>query len=325
MRVRRVGILAYDGLQALDVAGPADVFTIANRMLRHRATPYEVLLLGARKGRVATESGVSFYADQRWARCGPLDTIVVPGGRALRQQPKMRVEIAEWLLGNAGQARRVASVCTGLYALAESGLLNGRAVTTHWRFARDVQERWPKVRVTADEIFVRDGKYYTSAGITAGIDLCLALVEEDFGNEIALEAARDMVVYLKRSGGQLQYSQPLQLQTQARGQFGDIISWIRGRLREDLTVETLAEHADLSPRHFNRKFKSVFGLTPADFVEELRLDETRWLLVNTNDPLESVAQDVGYRSDDTFRRAFERRFGVSPSEYRKRFAGSIAS
>ncbi len=312
-------------MQALDVAGPADVFATANGRLNRKTAPYEVILLGERKGPIATESGLSLHANAAMSRPGLLDTIIVPGGRALREQPKVRAAVATWLREHANRARRVASVCTGIYALAESGLLEGRAAATHWRFASDVQERWKTIRVNADAIFVKDGKYYTSAGITAGIDLCLALVEEDFGNELALEVARELVVYLKRSGGQLQYSQPLLLQTRAKKRFGDIASWIRGHLDEELTVETLAERAHLSPRHFNRKFKLVFGLTPADFVEELRLDEARWLLANADGSMESVAGDIGYRSDDSFRRAFERRFGVGPNEYRRRFSAVNAS
>ena len=173
--------------------------------------------------------------------------------------------------------------------------------------------------MSADAIFIKDGNLYTSAGVTAGIDLALALVEEDFGAELALEVAREIVVYLKRSGGQLQYSQPLVAQTKAKARFGDLAEWIRGNLQTDLTVEMLAERANLSPRHFARKFKATFALTPADFVEELRLDEARWLLVNGDDAMSDLAQTIGYISDDTFRRAFERRYGVAPTEYRRRF------
>ncbi len=320
MKVRRIGIIGYDGVQALDVTGPADVFAAANQLLQRDPAPYEVRLFGVRKGPIPTEAGLSFYADATLTQSGLLDTIIIPGGHALRLQPKVRGAVGAWLRQQGRQARRIVSVCTGIYPLAESGLLDGRSATTHWRFANDVQERWKKIRLNADAIFIKDGKYYTSAGITAGIDLSLALVEEDFGNEIALAVARELVVYLKRSGGQLQYSQPLLHQTHAKGRFGDIVSWIRGHLDEELTVERLAERADLSPRHFNRKFKTVFGVTPADLVEEIRLDEARWLLVNTDDGIQGVATDVGYRSDDSFRRAFERRFRVNPAEYRKRFS-----
>lgn len=324
MKVRRIGIVGYDGVQTLDVAGPADVFTTANVLLARKVAPYEVVLLGERQGPVPTESGLWLYANATLSRCGLLDTVVVPGGKSVRVDSKKRAALAAWLREHGRKARRVASVCTGVYVLAESGLLDDRTATTHWRFADDVQRRWPKVRVNADAIFIKDDKYYTSAGITAGIDLCLSLVEEDFGSELALEVARELIVYLKRSGGQLQYSQPLRLQTRAKSRFGDIAGWIRGHLNDDLTIEALAERMDMSPRHFNRKFKAEFGVTPADFIEELRLDEARWLLVNADDSLSELAESVGYGSGDTFRRAFERRFGVNPNEYRKRFSGAAA-
>ncbi len=324
MKVRRIGIIGYDGVQALDVTGPADVFASANTLLRREPAPYEVRLFALRKGPILTEAGISLYADATLAQSGLLDTIIIPGGCGARLKPKVRAALSKWLQQHGTQARRIVSVCTGLYVLAESGLIDGRVATTHWRFASDVQERWKNIRIDADAIFLKDGKYYTSAGITTGIDLALALVEEDFGNEIALAVARELVVYLKRSGGQLQYSQPLLHQTQARGRFDDIASWIRGHLDEDLTVERLAEHAGLSPRHFNRKFKATFGITPADLVEEIRLDEARWLLLNTEAEIQNLAKDVGYRSDDSFRRAFERRFGVNPAEYRKRFGAESA-
>lgn len=319
MRTRRIGIVGFDDVQALDVTGPADTFAAAGRLADGKTPAYEVVLLGVRKGRIRSQSGIDFYADATLSSAGQLDTIVIPGGKGLRTNSAVRTRIAKWLQTAAPRARRVASVCTGIYALAEAGFLEGRSATTHWHYAADVRGKWKKIGLNADAIYVKDGKYYTSAGITAGIDLCLALVEEDCGQDVALEVARGLVVYLKRSGGQLQYSQPLQLQTQAREHFGDIAGWIRGHLAGDLTIESIAERVNLSPRHFARKFKDLLGVTPADFVEELRLDEARWMLVNARDSIVKVAQNVGYSSDDTFRRAFERRFGVAPAEYRSRF------
>lgn len=323
MKVRRVAILGYDGVQALDVVGPADVFAVANALKGRDPAPYDIALLAPRSGPIATESGVRLCADGTLSDVALFDTAIVPGGKAVRLNSHTRAAIATWLTTHAQKARRVASVCTGIYALADTGLLDGRNVTTHWRFANDVQQRWPKLRVNADSIFVKDGKFYTSAGVTAGIDLALSFVEEDFGSELALAVAREIVVYLKRSGGQLQYSQPLLAQTQAKTAFGNLAEWIRGNLHKDLTLEVLAERVNLSPRHFARKFKATFGVTPADFVEELRLDEARWLLVNAEDSISDLADSVGYASDDTFRRAFERRFSVPPAEYRRRF--SLAS
>lgn len=319
MKVRRIAIVVYDAVEALDVAGPADVFSAANALLPREPAPYEIVVAGSRRGRVVAESGVSFYADTTLSDDLSFDTIIVPGGKGLRLNAKTRTLVKSFLLARAQRTRRIASVCTGIYALAETGLLDGRPVTTHWRYADDVQRRWPKLEMNSDAIFINDGKFYTSAGVTAGIDLALSFVEEDFGSELALGVAREIVVYLKRSGGQLQYSQPLLAQTNAKKHFGDLTEWIRGNLHSDLTLEALAEHVNLSPRHFARKFKAALGLTPADFVEELRLDEARWLLVNGDDPISDLAQTVGYRGDDTFRRAFERRYGIAPAEYRRRF------
>lgn len=320
MKVRRIAIVAYDGVQALDVVGPADVFSCANGLLGREPAPYEVVVLGVRHGLVSGESGVRLYADATLRDGGLFDTVIVPGGKALRSESNTRAAVVNFVLTQAQTARRVASVCTGIYALADTGLLDGRSVTTHWRYAGDVQQRWPKLRVNADAIFVRDGKFYTSAGVTAGLDLVLSFVEEDFGSELALAVAREIVVYLKRSGGQLQYSQPLLAQTQAKSRFGDLSEWVRGNLQQDLTLEMLANRVNLSPRHFARKFKDTFGMTPANFVQEMRLDEARWLLVNGEDPMTTLADNVGFTSDDTFRRAFERRFGIPPAEYRRRFS-----
>ena len=196
MKTRRIGILGFDSVQGLDIVGPADVFTTANGIIGGKAA-YEITLLNIKRGRIATDSGLCFFSDATLSRHGLLDTIVVPGGSALRVDAAVRGVLARWLRENAPRARRVASVCTGIYALAESGLLDGRSATTHWRYAQDVQERWKGVRINADAIFIKDGKFYTSAGVTAGIDLCLAFIEEDYGRDVALEVARQMVVYLR--------------------------------------------------------------------------------------------------------------------------------
>jgi transcriptional regulator GlxA family with amidase domain len=319
MKVRRIAIAVYNGVTGLDVAGPAEVFSTANELVSREPAPYHVVAAGSRRGRVAAESGVSLHADIAFKDNVSFDTIIVPGGRGVRLHAKTRAPVVQFLLAHSKRTRRIASVCTGIYALADTGLLDGRNVTTHWRYADDVGRLWPKLRVNADAIFISDGKFYTSAGVTAGIDLSLSFVEEDFGSELALAVAREIVVYLKRSGGQLQYSQPLLAQTKARTHFGNLTEWIRGNLQSDLTLETLAERMHLSTRHFVRKFKAVLGVTPSDFVEQLRLDEARWLLVNGDDPVNDLAQTVGYKGDDTFRRAFERRNGIAPAEYRRRF------
>ena len=247
-----------------------------------------------------------------------LDTLVIPGGRGARIGPASAT-IARWISDRAPKIRRIASVCTGIYALAPTGLLDGRTVTTHWRFAHDVARRFPKLNVDHDALFVKDGSFFTAGGITASVDLALALIEEDFGPRVALAVARELVVYLKRPGGQKQYSEPLQFQCNSSDRFADLASWMLGHLRADLSLETLARRACLSPRHFARRFKQTFGGTPAAFVENLRLDDARRRLTERTQTIESVAAAVGFQSDDAFRRAFQRRFGVKPSSYRNRF------
>jgi transcriptional regulator GlxA family with amidase domain len=263
------------------------------------------------------ESGLRLLPDIA-AESAPLfDTIVVPGGSGLRE-PKTTAAVAAWLSAKAPQTRRMVSVCTGLYGLAAAGLMNGRRATTHWRHAADAQRRFPEVRIDADALFIKDGRFYTSAGMTAGIDLALALIEEDHGSAVALAAARQLVVYMKRSGGQLQYSEPLRLQTLAGDRLADLTAKMVGDLGADWTVETMALHVGLSPRQFARRFKAAFGSAPAAHLERLRLDEARSRLAG-REGVSRIAHSVGFNSDDAFRRAFERRFGVTPTAYRSRF------
>ena len=193
-------------------------------------------------------------------------------------------------------------------------------MTTHWRQAQELAQRFPELRVDPNALYLKDGKFYTCAGITAGIDLSLALIEEDFGPRVALSVARELVVYLKRPGGQEQFSEPLQFQTHSSDRFADLAAWIQGHLRQDLSAEALAERACLSPRHFTRRFKDAFATTPAAFVEDLRLREARERLTLRDQTIDSVADSVGFKSGDAFRRAFERRYGLQPSSYRKHFS-----
>ena len=314
----RIGVLGYNGVQALDVIGPGDAFTIA---CGAEGTPpcYEVLIVGIDDRPFTAESGVSFSPHSTLAKAPRLDTLIVPGGKGVRIGKNAGV-IAEWIAKRAHQIRRIASVCTGAYALARTGLLDGREVTTHWRFARDLAAQFPKLRVNANALFLKDGKFYTSAGVTAGIDLSLALIEEDYGPKIALATARELVVYMKRNGGQEQYSEPLQFQTSSTDRFADLGPWMLRHLQNDLSLDVLARRTCLSARHFSRRFKNAFGATPAAFVENLRLDEARRRLSEGATTMETLAAAVGFNSDDSFRRAFERRFGVNPSSYRRSFA-----
>jgi transcriptional regulator GlxA family with amidase domain len=217
------------------------------------------------------------------------------------------------------------SVCTGLFALAASGLMDGRRATTHWKYAAEIAARFPAVRLEPDAIFVREDRFATSAGITAGIDLALALVEEDLGPTVALNIARMLVVYVKRPGGQRQYSEPLQFQTRASGRLADLTAWIHANLASDLSVEVLAARVSWSPRQFARRFKAAFQTTPAEFVETLRMSEAARRLTESGSNLDVIGASVGYDNVDVFRRAFDRRFGIPPSLYRARFSSGAAA
>ena len=322
MPQRRIGILGFDSLQALDLIGPADVFgsdaLAAPEFRQAGELPYEVVVIGVRNKKFTASNGVQFTARYTLPTTTSLDTLIVPGGSGLRQGDEAG-RVARWVAARAPHIRRIASVCTGIYGLAPTGLLDGRDVATHWAFVDDLQRQFPKLHVDRDALFHKDGRFYTSAGITAGIDLALAMVEEDLGPEAALAVAREMVVYLKRSGGQNQYSEPLRFQVESSDRFADLAAWIPANLRADLSIDALARRACLSVRQFSRAFKERFSVTPAAFVEEARLSEACRRLAARRSTIEAVARSVGYTSDDAFRRAFERRFGVSPRQYRGRF------
>jgi transcriptional regulator GlxA family with amidase domain len=311
-----VALLGYDGVQTLDLCGPLDAFSSANAL---RPGAYAAVVTSLDGAPFVSEAGLCITPACPLAAAGPLDTLILPGGEGLRRAD-LAERIAETVRRLAPELRRIISVCTGIYGLAPSGLADGRRATTHWRFAADVAARFPSIRLQPDAIFIKDGPIYTSAGITAAIDLALALIEEDYGPELALSAARDLVVYLKRSGGQRQYSEPLQFQTRAGDRFADLAAWMVAHLEQDLSVETLAARAGLSSRQFNRRFKQLFGIGPGQQVETLRLDAARDHLVGSDASVQRIANAVGFKSDDAFRRAFDRRFGLSPIDYRRRFS-----
>jgi transcriptional regulator GlxA family with amidase domain len=316
MKPITVAILGFDGVAGLDLVGPLEAFAIAETDGRKC---YNTRIFGLTLRPFAAESGVVFRPLASLERKVDIDTLIIPGGPGLRH-PATNRRVVSWLLKRAPRIRRITSVCTGIYGLAPSGLLDGRHVVTHWRFARDVSRRFPRVKMDANALFTKDGKFYTSAGVTAGIDLALTLIEEDFGTRVALTVARELVVFLKRPGGQAQYSEPLQFQVEATDSFSELVTWIRGHLREDLTVDVLAKRACLCPRHFSRRFRKAFRRTPAVFVEDLRLNEARQrLTANGAMTIDSISASVGFRSADAFRRAFQRRFGVNPTHYRHRF------
>lgn len=324
-QLKHIGLLGFDGVAALDLTGVLEAFSIANGGdWRSPPTRYVTHVIGIHAAPFIAESGVRLLPDMVLDDAPALDTIIVPGGPGLRE-PDTNAAIAAWLRARAGQTRRFVSVCTGLYGLAASGLLDGRRATTHWAHAADAARRFAKVKLEPDFIFIKDGSFYSSAGMTAGIDLALALIEEDHGPALAMATARQLVVYMKRAGGQLQYSEPLRFQTRASNRFADLVARMLGDLGADWNVEAMAAQTGLSSRQFSRNFKAVFAMTPAAYLDMLRLDEARLRLATSGDGIARIAHAVGFRSDDAFRRAFERRFGVTPGAYRARFTQTIAA
>jgi transcriptional regulator GlxA family with amidase domain len=328
MRMARksIGFLIYPGIQALDVAGPMDAFAAAaiDDGTGRATQAYDVVTIGMSTRPVKAESGLILKPQFSAQSAPPLDTLIIPGGRTMRD-PKAIAKAAAWIKQRSPRLRRVAAICTGVYGLASTGLLAGRRVTTHWRFAKDLSQRFPDLRVEPDAIFVKDGSFYTSAGITAGIDLALALIEEDYGTAVSLSVARELVVYLRRPGGQAQYSEPLRFEAQTSDRMAEVASWIATNLHKPITVEALAQRARLCPRQFSRRFKHAFGVTPATFVETARLNEAQRRLADPSRSIDRVSASLGYRSAHVFRRAFERQFGISPSLYRNRFGAGAAA
>ena len=316
----RIGIVGFDQVDALDLVGPAEAFAsaLAHDASGNQGSAYEVVILGLTNSHFVAESGIVFQPRTTLRAAPRLDTIIIPGGAGLRRADTNRA-VARWIEDRAGKTRRVVSICTGIYALAASGLLDGRRVTTHWRFAADVTRQFPNLRVEPNALFIRDGNFYTSAGVTAGIDLTLALIEEDLGRKAALRVARDLVVYLKRPGGQDQYSEPLRFQTMATDRLAELASWIATNPQCDLSIPILANRACLSQRHFVRRFKAAFGQSPGAFVQDRRLDEARRRLSAENLSIDAIAASVGFQSADAFRRAFRHRFRITPGRYRRNF------
>ncbi len=320
MTPKHVVIVGYDNITSLDLAGPLEAFSSAyledSRGSHEPCYKVTIAALGTKS--FSSESGLRMTAACFLSSLRHLDTLLIPGGSGMRTSGDAQ-KLADWIGHHHGRIRRIASVCTGIYGIAPTGLLNGRKVTTHWKFAADLAERHPKLQVNVNALYLRDGKFYTSAGITAGIDLALALIEEDFGAQVALRVAWELVMYVKRPGGQEQYSEPLKFQVESSSRFADLAAWMLGHLDQDLSVEALAERTNLCPRQFNRRFKNEFKSTPAAFVQRLRLDEARTRLSSSGSTVESIADSVGYRDADSFRRAFVQQFGVAPQQYRGRF------
>lgn len=314
--MRRIVILVFSGVQSLDLTGPLEVFDTASQL---EPGTYRIEVVAPEAAPLRTSSGLTLVPDRAIRACrGPIDTLIVAGGRGSRDAARDERLVA-WIGAAAARSRRVASVCTGAFLLAEAGLLDGRRATTHWGWCEQLARRHPQVEVDPEPIYVRDGNVATSAGVTAGIDLALALVEEDLGPDVALQVARALVLFLKRPGGQSQFSAGLAGQAAEREHLRELQGWVADHLDADLSVPALAERALMSPRNFARAFRREVGMTPAAWIESVRVERARLALESGDQPVEEIARRCGFGTVETMRRAFRRRVSVSPSEYRTRF------
>jgi transcriptional regulator GlxA family with amidase domain len=314
--LRNTVILAYQGVQSLDVTGPLEVLAAAG---------YPTIVVSPDGAPVRTSSGLQIVPDADLAHApARIDTLLLAGGVGVQTALGDRA-LCDWIAARSRGARRVASVCTGAFLLAAAGVLDGRRATTHWAAAEELARRYPRVRVDPEPIFVRDGKVWTSAGVTAGMDLALALVEEDHGRDVALSIARHLVLFLRRPGSQSQFSATLAAHAPQRTGLREVQRYAIEHLAADLSVEALAALSHMSPRHFARTFRAEIGLTPARYVERLRLEAARRRLEEGEEPIADVAAACGFGTPETMRRVFLRALGIGPSEYRRRFHTTAAA
>jgi transcriptional regulator GlxA family with amidase domain len=319
---RRVVVVVFPDFQILDALGPIEVFNVATRLLAagdSGRSGYRVEVVAPKAGPAPCSNGLSLQVEHDiHSLRGNIDTLVIAGGLGTRTFVSDRKFIAA-IRRLAARSRRVTSVCTGALLLAEAGLLDGKRATTHWSFAAELQKRYPKIGVEADPIYLKQGNVYTSAGVTSGMDLALALVEEDHSRELALTAARWLVLFLKRPGGQSQFSTQLASQTASHEPIRDLQWWILEHLDDDLSVEALASRVAMSPRNFARVFTREVGLTPARYVERARVEAARRSLEDSASSIEEIADTCGFGTAETMRRAFLRNVRVPPADYRDRF------
>jgi transcriptional regulator GlxA family with amidase domain len=319
---RLVVFLAYDDMNLLDLAGPLQAFATANRISQDSGGPaiYETIVASARGGSVISSAGLAVDTRAVASLDGlKIDTVILAGG-CKGEEFIACPQLVAWITEHAATVRRLCSVCTGTFLLAAAGQLNGRRVATHWAWAERLQRSHPEVEVDADALFIQDGALWTSAGVTAGIDMSLALIEEDNGHQVAIQTARQLVMFIKRTGGQSQFSAPLTTQTRDDGKFGGLHAWIAAHIDEDLSVSRLAEQASMSLRTFVRAYAAAVGRTPAKTVESFRMEAACRALETTTWPLKTICATVGYAEEQNLRRVFLRNFGISPLQYRAQFS-----
>ncbi|MEO8757878.1 MAG: GlxA family transcriptional regulator [Devosia sp.] len=321
---RLVVMVIFDGCNLIDVAGPLQAFASANFLRPEGTPPYRLITISEHGGSIVTAPGLPLITEPLSALdAQSIDTLIVAGGLP-PEGPTGLDGLISWLSNNVHRTRRLCSVCTGAFLLADAGLLDGRRCTTHWSRALELQLRHPGLDMDSDSIFVRDGNVWTSGGVTAGIDLSLALIEDDLGHEAAIATARQLVVFVKRPGGQSQFSAPLSLQTTSAATFAPLHGWIASHLDADLRVERLAERMGMSPRTFARAYVAEMGRTPAKSVEMIRLEAACRALEQTRLPLKRIAAAAGLGTEQNLRRIVQRQFGISPADYRARFASLAA-
>jgi transcriptional regulator GlxA family with amidase domain len=315
---RHIAIVTVPGVQLLDVAGPMDVFNEANRFIGAE-NAYVIHTVGLDSQSIIAGNGLSFSPSCSIENStGAFDTILVAGSPGMSEVENHR-GLIQWLIDQSHRVRRMSSVCTGAFLFAHAGLLTGKRATTHWNSVGRLAEMFPKINVEPDRIYVQDGEVYTSAGVTASMDLALALVEDDHGRGVALRVAKELVLFLKRPGGQSQFSMQLAAQVSDRGPVKDVHEWIMGNLAGDLSVQALATHVGMSIRNFSRIFKRETNQTPAVYVESARVDAARRMLEGSDAPLKKIASTCGFTDHWMLRRAFLRCINSTPREYRRRF------
>jgi len=318
-----VHIIIYPGFKSMEAVGPINVLSYANRHLESRGDPrrYKITLAAPDPGSIPSDTLISLDASCALpsASCS---TVMVTGAPDIETALQSQPEIIQWSRETAPKTDRFAALCSGSFFLAASGHLDGRRAATHWSVAGLLQKRFPEVRVEPDAIFVQDDNLWTSAGVSAAIDLTLAFVEQDFGHDLALSVARDLVIYLKRPGGQSQFSAALNSQMTSSSDIRDLQTWVYGNLEKPLTAGVLAKHSGMSVRNFTRLFHKETGMTPAQFVESARCETAVNLLLETSLPLKTIAYEAGFPSDEQMRKVFSRRFSLTPRDYRARFSTS---
>jgi transcriptional regulator GlxA family with amidase domain len=320
-RGHRVVMFGFPGAQVLDITGPLEVFSRSSRWLAEhrgaRSPAYVIELVAARRGTVAMSSGLELLATRRFAEVNDADTLLVAGGIGWEAAARDRALLA-WLRREAGRVQRLGSICNGAMILAAAGLLDGKPATTHWGYLDRLAKLAPKARIDRDALYVQAGNVYTSAGVTAGMDLALALVEQDQGKAVALAVAQELVLFLKRPGGQSQFSRHLAAQKRD-DLFGELELWMLENARADLSVEGLARRMSMSSRHFARLFRARLGTSPGSYVRRLRVEQARRRIEEGAERLKQVARDCGFPDEQALRRSFQDLVGITPAEYRARF------